>query len=256
MLAYCACAVGCVCVSACGIHVTSIEVLSTKYTKLDSDHMKWHGPETRVETQWQIATAGDVWFFYVYKSSGKAKDETWCDWRAIGENINGKGTNHWKEEKIDIEVKGSQRSHKRSQEAQEHLQKEPDVFKDTKLALELYCQGPPTDDSSAAATAMNTERTRTSRNKTLLKCGVKKKWVGAITRMHGAKDVSCVMSIVVNCNSITQHVPRVTGNSRELQAIPGSYRPSCPKQNPKQMDFSEPNPSEPKSGSVTPENGL
>ena len=47
--------------------------------------------------------------------------------------------------------------------------------KDTKLALELYCQGPPTDDSSAAATAMNTERTRTSRNKTLLKCGVKKK---------------------------------------------------------------------------------
>ena len=62
--------------------------------------------------------------------------------------------------------------------------------------------------------------------------------------MHGAKDVSCVMSIVVNCNSITQHVPQVTGNSRELQAIPGSYRPISPKQNPKQMDFSEPNPSE------------
>ena len=62
--------------------------------------------------------------------------------------------------------------------------------------------------------------------------------------MHGAKDVSCVMSIVVNCNSITQHVPGVTGHSRELQAIPGSYRPICPKQNPKQMDFSEPNPSE------------
>ena len=32
--------------------------------------------------------------------------------------------------------------------------------------------------------------------------------------------------------------------SRELQAIPGSYRLICPKQNPKQMDFSEPNPSE------------
>ena len=42
--------------------------------------------------------------------------------------------------------------------------------------------------------------------------------------MHGAKDVSCVMSIVVNCNSITQHVPGVTAfpgvtrHSRELQA--------------------------------------
>ena len=47
--------------------------------------------------------------------------------------------------------------------------------KATKLALKLHCQGPPTDDSSAAATAMNTERTRTSRNNTLLKYGFKKK---------------------------------------------------------------------------------
>ena len=48
----------------------------------------------------------------------------------------------------------------------------------------------------------------------------------------------------MNCNSIRQHVPGVTGHSRELHAIPGSYRLTYPKQNPKQNEFSEPNPSE------------
>ena len=60
-------------------------------------------------------------------------------------------------------------------EATREVKRLKSIYKATKLALELYCQGPPTDDSSAAATAMNTERTRTSRNNTLLKYGVKKK---------------------------------------------------------------------------------
>ena len=66
--------------------------------------------------------------------------------------------------------------------------------------------------------------------------------------MDGTKDISCVMShehrseLQFNqaaCpGSRRQHVPGVIGHSRELQAIPGSYRLTYPKQNPKQIQGS------------------